>query len=753
MKRLILFCITVFFIVTNIRGQWEVLNEGGPFQIFDFVSDKVGWIAGEGTLLKTEDGGETWNSLPIEEHYEMQMIDFIDKTVGYAVASDTSGNMILKSQDGGFTWLIQKELPDIHINAFHVVDDNNVYIIGFFRDHEPRNGIILKTSDGGKNWIDVSPDLIDKHLYSIWFFEPEVGVITGKYDNKDKDTVSGLILKTIDGGNTWDEIIIPEFQLIDNLQFINDSTGYFKATKKHEFDPRFFLCATTDTFKTWTIKTSGLDSYFILNDKTIFAVISDTVKKSTDGGISWENTNIYFNAAEISAVNSDTVYLIGYRLRFCFFRKFLWKTTNGGEVWSEQFFTEPLHDVWFFNRQKGFVCAGDTWHLHMGSLNSGFLYYTNDGGITWDLDIKVLSGNILKCFFINDFTGYIISKEGFGRKIYKTVDGGANWNPVYEENADSTGYAFWGNDICFLNEDIGWAVGWGEWSDRGACILGTTDGGENWDLVWKYPNTENYSYRLHSIHIVDTEAWAVGESGLIVKYTEQDQWQPIIGETDLPLNDVFFSDEQHGWIAGGYLDNFDVHFLLLKTINGGVTWQEKNDLNYQINDMYFADSLHGWVVGSDTTDHGMILETVDGGDNWTAQEDGLSAPLNALHFKDGYGWAVGSNGLVLRTEDGTNWVDNQTGKTYPNKFSLSQNYPNPFNPKTIINYELQITNYVELSIYNILGEKVAMLVSERQDAGHHQVEWDASAFASGVYYYQLRTKAGFIQTKKLVLLK
>jgi hypothetical protein len=85
-------------------------------------------------------------------------------------------------------------------------------------------------------------------------------------------------------------------------------------------------------------------------------------------------------------------------------------------------------------------------------------------------------------------------------------------------------------------------------------------------------------------------------------------------------------------------------------------------------------------------------------------------------------------------------------------FRLSQNYPNPFNPTTKINYELQITNYVNLGVYNLLGQKVATLVNERQKAGHHQVEWDASGFASGVYYY--RIKAGeFQDVKKMILIK
>ena len=86
-------------------------------------------------------------------------------------------------------------------------------------------------------------------------------------------------------------------------------------------------------------------------------------------------------------------------------------------------------------------------------------------------------------------------------------------------------------------------------------------------------------------------------------------------------------------------------------------------------------------------------------------------------------------------------------------FNLSQNYPNPFNPTTTINYQLPVANHVELSIYNILGQKVATLVNKTQTAGSYKVEWDASNFASGIYWYRLETDKGFVQTHKLVLLK
>jgi flagellar hook assembly protein FlgD len=70
----------------------------------------------------------------------------------------------------------------------------------------------------------------------------------------------------------------------------------------------------------------------------------------------------------------------------------------------------------------------------------------------------------------------------------------------------------------------------------------------------------------------------------------------------------------------------------------------------------------------------------------------------------------------------------------------------------MINYQIPMTNEVELSIYNLLGQNVATLVDEKQNAGYHQVEWDASGFASGIYYY--RIEAGkFADVKKMILLK
>ena len=104
-----------------------------------------------------------------------------------------------------------------------------------------------------------------------------------------------------------------------------------------------------------------------------------------------------------------------------------------------------------------------------------------------------------------------------------------------------------------------------------------------------------------------------------------------------------------------------------------------------------------------------------------------------------------ANGLV------DNIADAGTGK--PDKFALKANFPNPFNPVTMISYQLAMNSDVELSIYNLLGQKVATLVNKKQAAGYYTVQWNASAFTSGVYIYKLETSSGFRKSRKLLLLK
>ena len=88
----------------------------------------------------------------------------------------------------------------------------------------------------------------------------------------------------------------------------------------------------------------------------------------------------------------------------------------------------------------------------------------------------------------------------------------------------------------------------------------------------------------------------------------------------------------------------------------------------------------------------------------------------------------------------------------PKEYSLQQNYPNPFNPSTSIKYSLPNSTHVKLCIYNSLGQEIAVLISQDMNAGVYTSIWNASKFASGVYFYRI-IAGNFVQTKKLLLLK
>ena len=93
----------------------------------------------------------------------------------------------------------------------------------------------------------------------------------------------------------------------------------------------------------------------------------------------------------------------------------------------------------------------------------------------------------------------------------------------------------------------------------------------------------------------------------------------------------------------------------------------------------------------------------------------------------------------------------------PKEFSLSQNYPNPFNPATKIGFSLAIDSKVTLKVFNVLGQQVALLANEDLKAGLHSLDFDASGFNSGVYFYVLKAEnaegKNFISTKKMILMK
>ena len=158
--------------------------------------------------------------------------------------------------------------------------------------------------------------------------------------------------------------------------------------------------------------------------------------------------------------------------------------------------------------------------------------------------------------------------------------------------------------------------------------------------------------------------------------------------------------------------------------------------------------------------------------------DVLGDTLISFRYNDKAPWPEAADGtgysLIFKDPDGRTDFDNATawqasGKihgspgekgttvdekvvTNPAHFSLFTNYPNPFNPTTTIRYSLERTGRVEVKVYDILGQQVAILIDEEKSAGTHRVTFDAHDFSSGVYLCILKT-AEHVLSNKMILLK
>ena len=154
-------------------------------------------------------------------------------------------------------------------------------------------------------------------------------------------------------------------------------------------------------------------------------------------------------------------------------------------------------------------------------------------------------------------------------------------------------------------------------------------------------------------------------------------------------------------------------------------------------------NTHAFAVGSaDTlwTRHAISLENFVGQNIFIAWREKVSDNYNM-------GSAIG-----LDIVDVQGLITGLTNNGIPAKYELSQNYPNPFNPTTTIKYAIPRPGFVSLKVYDVLGKEVANLVNQEMATGYYSIDFDGSNLGSGVYFYRIES-AGFVQTKKMLLIK
>ncbi len=619
-----------FWVLINLSGQnqWEFVNEGFGLDIsnMDFANAFTGWVAGRDGIHKTDDGGENWNSLPSNVS-NFDKIDFINSWVGWAIGAwDSTGTYFLSTLDGGITWSRQRE-ANTAVN-FYLVSDRVVFIVENSIDGQH----LLKTVDGGSSWEDITPPGRNEFGNGS-FLNADIGVVVSE---------GNILCRTMDGGKTWDFRIASEYTYLYNVSFLDNATGYFLARNE---DWEYSLCKTTDAFFSWSVVYESeydIPSHFF-NDSVLISSIRDSsgrnIMKSHDGGQTWEYTNsinlpgylrygFYFS--------DNTGYLVGQSGQGSIL---LLKTIDHGMNWSMLNLTSPFKDVCFIDENTGYLVA---WRSIMHGSYGSLIKISEGGEAINFIHSHGVGGNwvMSSCYFISDSIGFYLKNYG---SLLRTSDAGDHWI------VDTLSGV---KEICFIDDSTGFVSFWPDSKFNG--IFKTIFSGEEWKIFHAVETGffEGYS----SLSFIDEyNGWLTCENydtevkSKIIKYTEEHGWSEIPLGTSLPLNKISFINHDTGWITGGYSNDDGYYPLLMRSGDGGENW-ENIGIDYLINDFYFVNSDHGWAVGEDGKERGVILETFDSGRNWEVVIDLLSARLNALHFKDGYGWAVGENGLVLKSE-------------------------------------------------------------------------------------------------------
>ena len=243
-------------------------------------------------------------------------------------------------------------------------------------------------------------------------------------------------------------------------------------------------------------------------------------------------------------------------------------------------------------------------------------------------------------------------------------------------------------------------------------------------------------------------AWVVGSGGTILRTSNGGStWSAQISGTAATIRSLSALDASNAFA----LSNQDT---LLRTTNGGATWESRPIANVRgamLMDVAASGPEEALVVGT----KGTILRTTDYGVSWTTSVSGTSDELWSVDLLPGtgIGSVVGYRGTILRTTNGgATWVKGDGVENLPREVGLSQNYPNPFNPSTTIRYVLPSRSHVTLTVFNTLGQRVAVLQNGEQQAGYHEAVFDASGLPSGVYLYRL-TAGSSVQTMKMAVVR
>jgi photosystem II stability/assembly factor-like uncharacterized protein len=492
------------------------------------------------------------------------------------------------------------------------------------------------------------------YLRDVELLSTTVGWAVGDphWNDEVKDYVS-TIVKTTDGGLTWQPRQVDVTEIFRAVSFVDADTG-------------------------WAVGTNG------------------AILHTSDGGDTWVRQSIATNdeLRDLFFLDADNGWVVGIETTHIDdftgwadnWQGSVWHTSDGGQTWSEQSVpanASILNGITFVDESNGWVvgirCTDPSEWM---PEHRATIYYTSDGGQTWS---EQLASDKQIVFTEVDFVdasrgwavGFKSSSGEEGGTIYHTSDGGETWIQ------DEPSYSLW--DVQFIDADHGYAVGQMYGAAWGPPVLRTTDGGATWDLLLQ---DRHDGEGLYGVAVRNDRILAVGDHDLVCSTdnpwggSDPPNYASLFDQkyvnTHLKLEDVYFVDESYGWAVGRrtYEDPSIWGQVIFNTTDGGETWQmqyhqqppESLFTYFRLDAVQFLDRATGWAVGTFWTyygngweEHYGIMHTDNGGQDWVEQglelTDGVRPEMVDLHFLDDqHGWLLdkGHEGKIFlaRTDDG-----------------------------------------------------------------------------------------------------
>lgn len=427
---------------------------------------------------------------------------------------------------------------------------------------------------------------------------------------------------------------------------------------------------------------------------------------------------------------------------------------DGDTIWSRTY--KPNESI---TRGSDVLEVGDDYYCigtYDDDIQNGYavliVKYNSSGELLWEKRIKNKNENILESI---NYTSTIVNTYDsnlviLAHSIKFTVSGSTSIQDIWLLKLNLEGDTLWTK-----NYDLGF-----QYREQTYSIITTSDSG------------------FAIVGTMQTPFTSPWEDLFILKVDKNGtkQWHKIYGGAGYDVGADIEQTSDGGFIVvGRYAHNFDTEnnadLWLLKTDEHGDTLWTKT---------YGGEKAEWGNSIEITADNGFIMtgmtETYGPGfwDVWVVRTDSLGDKLWTKTFGDstidvGYsinktfdnGYVIGGYGgsYVSYTYDGylirlgpEKPVSIEKENNLPNEYRLYQNYPNPFNPSTTVGYTIPTTGFVQLKVYNTLGQVVSTLINEHQISGKFSIQFNANYLPSGVYFYKLHA-GEFSSVKKMILIK